>query len=128
MSLTVSPDLLDQAKRGRVDEADFLACIRDSLPYAWSVVSDLARRRELTGAEYADNQIPPPDQGCYGQLFRAMASTAVREALERHFGVRIAFQNCHRVAVFHPSAEKAYTEFTSPEAQILNQSPELIDC
>lgn len=41
----------------------------------------------------------------------------------------LAFQNCHRVAVFAPSApEDAWPEFVSPRAQILNQSPELINC
>lgn len=128
MSLTVPPDLLEQAQRGKIDNSAFLACIRDSLPFAWSLVSELARRRELTGAEFVDNQVAPPDAAAYGQLFRALASTSIREAMEAHFGVRLAFQNCHRVAVFDPAAEKAYAEFTSPEAQILNQSPELVNC
>jgi hypothetical protein len=42
----------------------------------------------------------------------------------------LAFQNCHRVAAFTPSAvdSTAYAEFVSPRAQVLNQSPELRDC
>ncbi|TYB56824.1 hypothetical protein FXF51_42725 [Nonomuraea sp. PA05] len=128
MSLTVSPGLLDQAKNGKVDDAAFIDCIRDSLPYAWSMVSRLADERQRTGAEFADNQAAPPDEAAYGQIFRALASTAIREALERHFGVRLAFQNCHRVAVFDPTAENAYTAFTTPEAQVLNQSPTLVNC
>jgi hypothetical protein len=42
----------------------------------------------------------------------------------------LAFQNCHRVAAFHPSAigGDRYRTFTSPRAQLLNQSPELVDC
>ncbi len=53
----------------------------------------------------------------------------MRAALERHFGVRLAFQNCHRVAVFAPWAPAdAYADFVSPGAQVLNQSPELLDC
>jgi len=49
-------------------------------------------------------------------------------AVERHFGVRLAFQNCHRVAVFRPDATRALAEFTTARAQILNQSPELTNC
>jgi hypothetical protein len=51
----------------------------------------------------------------------------MRGALERHFGIKLAFQNCHRVAVF-PEAGPAYQTFVTPREQILNQSPELRDC
>ncbi|MFF5205116.1 SCO5389 family protein [Streptosporangium sp. NPDC000396] len=128
MSLTVSNDLLDQAKAGEVDDAAFVACVRDSLPYAWSVISELVQQRDRTGAEFADNTVPPPDEAARGQLLRCLASDAMRGALERHFGVRLAFQNCHRVAVFDPSATKAHAEFVTARSQILNQKPELVDC
>ncbi|MFF4622587.1 SCO5389 family protein [Nonomuraea jabiensis] len=128
MSLTVPNELLDQARAGDVDDAAFLACVRDSLPYAWSLISGLAEQREQTGAEFADNQVPPPSEEARGQLLRCLASDAMRGALERHFGVRLAFQNCHRVAVFDPTATKALHEFVTPRAQILNQKPELVDC
>jgi uncharacterized protein len=128
MSLTVGPELLEEARRGQVDDAAFVACIRDSLPYAWSVVAGLADRLSESGAEFADNQVPPPDEEARGQLLRALASDSMRGALERHFGVRLAFQNCHRVALFRPGAEAALEEFRSPRAQLLNQSPELVDC
>jgi len=62
-------------------------------------------------------------------LLRAMASDAIRGALEAHFGVRLAFQNCHRVAVFRPDrSEESYRGFVSARAQILNQQPEVVDC
>ena len=128
MSLTVPNDLLDQARAGDVDDAAFVACVRDSLPYAWSVISELVEQRDKTGAEFADNQVPPPDERARGELLRCLASDAMRGALERHFGVRLAFQNCHRVAVFAPSADEALREFVTPRAQILNQKPELVDC
>jgi hypothetical protein len=32
MSLTVPPELVTAAKRGHIDDAAFLACVRDSLP------------------------------------------------------------------------------------------------
>ncbi len=52
----------------------------------------------------------------------------MRGAVERHFGVRLAFQNCHRAAAFRPDALEAYEDFVSPRAQIVNQRPELVDC
>jgi hypothetical protein len=128
MSLTVSADLLDQARNGDVDDAAFTACIQGSLPYAWHLVADLAGQLHGSGADLADNRVPPPDEGARGQLLRMMASDAMRGAVERHFGVRLAFQNCHRVAVFRPGADRAMAEFTTARAQILNQSPELTNC
>ncbi|GLX01107.1 SCO5389 family protein [Microtetraspora sp. NBRC 16547] len=128
MSLTVPNELLDQAGTGEVDDAAFVACVRDSLPYAWSLISGLVEERDRSGADFADNQVPPPDEAARGELLRCLASDAMRGALEQHFGVRLAFQNCHRVAVFHPAATEAFDEFVTPRAQILNQKPELVDC
>jgi hypothetical protein len=128
MSLAVPADLLDRAQRGEVDDAAFLDCIRTSLPYAWGVITGLVTDLEAGGDEFADNQVPPPDEAARGQLLRLMASDAMRAAVERHYGVRLAFQNCHRAAVFRPSATAALAVFTSPRAQLLNQSPELVDC
>ena len=61
---------------------------------------------------------------------RALASDAIRGGLERHFGMKLAFQNCHRVAAFRLSAVGGgqYQEFISPRGQLLNQSPALRDC
>ncbi len=58
--------------------------------------------------------MPPPDEAARGQLLRLMASDAMRAAVERHYGVRLAFQNCHRAAAFRPDATAALAEFTSP--------------
>ena len=128
MSLTVSPDLLEQAHRGEVDDAAFVDCIRTSLPYAWRVISGLIEELRADGGEFADNQVPPPDEAARGQLLRVMASDAMRGAIERHFGVRLAFQNCHRAAMFRPDATRAYADFVTARSQILNQRPELVDC
>jgi hypothetical protein len=77
MSLTVSPELLDRARRGDVDDAAFIACIQASLPYAWQLVSGLAEELRTTGADLADNQLPP-DEAARGRLLRMMASDAMR--------------------------------------------------
>jgi hypothetical protein len=127
MSLAVPPDLLGQAQRGEVDDAAFLDCVRASLPYAWNLIAGLITDLE-GGGEFADNHVPPPDEAARGQLLRLMASDAMRAAIERHYGVRLAFQNCHRAAVFRPAATAALARFTSARAQLLNQSPELVNC
>jgi hypothetical protein len=130
MSLDVPAALLERAERGVVDDAEFVDCVRHSLPYAWEVISEVAERATRDTAEFADNTTPPPSETHRGQLLRALASDAIRGALERHFGVKLSFQNCHRVAAFRPSAVdgERYRAFTSPRGQLLNQSPELRDC
>lgn len=128
MSLTVSPELLEKAQQGPVDNEDFIACIRQSLPYAWSVVARVAEELAASGAAFADNQSEPPDEASRGQLLRLVGSDAMRAAVERHFGVRLAFQNCHRLALFNTAAVAEHEEFVTPRSQILNQRPELVNC
>ena len=128
MSLDVPAPLLAAAERGEVDDADFADCVRTSLPYAWTVISNVATR--VDARPFAEHAVPPPSEAERGQLLRALASDAIRGGLERHFGVKLAFQNCHRVAAFAPSAVDGpeYRAFTSARGQLLNQSPELRDC
>lgn len=131
MSLAVSPDLLVQAQRGEVNDEQFIGCIRNSLPYAFGLVNELVQRLERghDDAGYVFNQTPPPDDQARGQLLRMMASDAMRAVLQRHFGVRLAFQNCHAVGVFpQGGADAELAAFTSARAQLLNQSPELVNC
>ena len=129
MSLNVPTAMLERAEAGSVDDAEFVAVVRDSLPYAWQIVSDVAARLHAGAEPFADHATPPPSEQERGQLLRALASDSVRDALEAHFGVVLAFQNCHRVAAFHPDRlDHTYVEFTSIRAQLLNQSPELRDC
>ncbi|WP_433681027.1 SCO5389 family protein [Nocardia sp. CA-119907] len=130
MSLDVPTALLERAERGEVDDADFVEVVRISLPYAWEVVSRVAGELHSGTVEFADNVVAPPDEVARGQLLRAMASDAIRGGLERHFNVKLAFQNCHRVAAFPISAVggDTYTTFIGTRAQLLNQSPELRNC
>jgi hypothetical protein len=128
MSLTVPPDLLEQAQRGQIEDEDFIDCISTSLPYAWSLVDALAKELNSTGGVVVTNETAPPDEASRAQLLRLVGSDAMRGAIERHFGVKLAFQNCHRLALFHPEATAERAEFISPRSQILNQSPELVNC
>jgi hypothetical protein len=129
MSLDVPTAVLEAAERREVTDEQFLAVVRDSLPYAWEVVS--AAAADNTGDKpFGEHEVPPPSEQERGQLLRALASTSIRGALERHFGVTLAFQNCHRVAAFSPAAVDGdiYREFIGIRGQLLNQSPELRDC
>jgi hypothetical protein len=130
MSLTVPAAVQEQAERGEVPAEEFVAVVRDSLPYAYELIAGLSAELRTSDREFADNLVPPPDERARGQLLRVLASDSIRGALEAHFGVRLAFQNCHRVAVFRPGAEDgaAYRAFTSIRAQLLNQRPELVNC
>ncbi|CAM5561055.1 hypothetical protein SMICM304S_06586 [Streptomyces microflavus] len=85
------------------------------------MISSLVAQLKVDGGQFADNQTPPPDEQARGQLLRALASDAIRGALQRHFGVRIAFQNCHRVAVFplDASVDDRLAKFTSVRGQLL---------
>ena len=137
MSLDVSPELLARAEAGPVDPEDFLDTVRTSLPYAYAMVERLTK--ELAGTansgaadevRFADNVVAPDSEAERGQLLRALSSNAIRASLERHFGVALAFQNCHRLAAFPAGSEGSatYRKFTSDRAQLLNQSPEFRDC
>lgn len=129
MSLDVSPTLLEKARLGEVHEDEFLECIHESLPYAWQLIEDLAGQLRSSMHLFVDNQTPPPSEAARGQLLRVLASDSLRHALERYYGVKLAFQNCHRVALFREDQlDATYEEFISPRSQLLNQSPELRDC
>ena len=130
VSLNVSPELLATAENGLVTDAEFVDCVRTSLPYAWDVVSKVMTDLHTGGGDFADHEIPPPSEVERGQLLRALASDAIRGGLERHFGAKLAFQNCHRVAAFPAGAVggERYRRFVSPRGQLLNQSPLLRNC
>ena len=131
MSLDVPTTMIAEAERGEIADASFVAVVRESLPYAWQVISSAVTDLELDGtAQFGEHAVPPPDEHARGELLRALASDSIRGALERHLGVKLAFQNCHRVAAFRPEAVggPAYQEFCSPRAQVLNQTPELRNC
>jgi hypothetical protein len=133
MSLDVAPTLVDQAQAGEVDEEEFVRTVERSLPYAWEVCSRVTARLragETDGRDFADDATPPPSEQARGQLLRALASDAIRSALEHHFRVRFAFQNCHRVAAFCTADVDGtqYRSFVSIRSQILNQQPGFRDC
>ncbi|EGJ34809.1 MULTISPECIES: SCO5389 family protein [Moorena] len=130
MSLNITPELLKQAQEGEVNQEAFIESIRQSLPYAFGIVEDLAKRLAQGQAEWVEHSVPPPTEQDRAQLLRMIGGDAIRGAVERYFGIKLAFQNCHKTAIFRPEAleSPAYQDFISIRSQILNQTPELIHC
>lgn len=138
MSLTVTPQVLARAEAGTLTEDDFYECVKLSLPFAVDVVHRLAHQAEASESDMAEFAPTSLDAKLRGQILRAMASDAIRSALALCFGshqsrapgIIIAFQNCHRVAVFLDTelGREAHRKWTSKESQILAQSPNLVDC
>ncbi len=88
-----------------------------------------SRQAQAGGASFVDNQVPPPCEQARGQLLRVLTNDSMRGTLEDHFGMKLAFQNCHRVAFFQKDRlDRSYEAFISPRSQLLNQSPDLVDC
>jgi hypothetical protein len=127
MSLNVSEALVQQAAAGEVDEPTFVETIRQSLPYAWNIVEKLAHSLQQDGEEWANYAVAPPSEQARGKLLRMVGRDAIRGAVERHFDMKLAFQNRHNLAVFRRNRldSAAYRNFTSIRNQILNQTPEL---
>jgi hypothetical protein len=131
MSLMVTAELKERAQDGALPLDEFINCIRHSLPRAWQVVEGLAdalrRQPSLTHAIHAPRHMEDEQRG---QLLRLIASSSMRAAVERHYGLWFEFQNCHNTAVFRLNSvgSEEHRRFISPEAQILAQAPELVDC
>ncbi len=130
MSLNVSPELVQQAEAGAVDERAFVETIQQSLPYAWNIMEKLVQSIQQDGLGWDNYAVAPPSERDRAQLLRMVGGDAIRGAVERHFGVKLAFQNCHNLAAFRLDCldTPAYRDFTSIRYQILNQTPELKDC
>ena len=92
------------------------------------MVERLAKELDVTGAASVQNLEVPPDDASWGEVFRLVGSDAMRGTVQRHFGVRMAFQNCCKVGLFRLDATEEYEAFISPRAQLLNQDPSLLNC
>ena len=130
MSLNVSASLIQQAEADRINPDAFVDSIRESLPYAWNIVDKLAHSIHQEGMNWDNYAVAPPSEQARGQLLRMIGGDAIRSAVENHFDVKLAFQNCHNLAAFRRDRldSPAYREFISIRSQILNQTPEMRDC
>ncbi|MEO0538636.1 MAG: SCO5389 family protein [Cyanobacteria bacterium P01_A01_bin.123] len=130
MSLNVSASLIQQAEADQIDPDAFVESVRESLPYAWNIAEKLAHSIHQEGMEWDNYAVAPPSEQARGQLLRMIGGDAIRGAVEGHFEVKLAFQNCHNLAAFRRDRldSKAYREFVSIRSQVLNQTPEMRDC
>ena len=130
MSLTVPAEMVEQAERGQMSDRDFVSVIRTSLPRAWQIVEGLVTKSGRHDNALESYGAGPMDDATRGELLRMLAGTAIRRAIERHFGVQLLFQNCHNVAVVGAGQEDSpeVSEFCSIESQILNQQPQYQFC
>lgn len=130
MSLLVSKELQLKAVEGNVSKVEFVECMKESLPHAWQILSKAATLLKEKGEGPAIVEPADVTDEMRGQLLRALASNAIKGAVEEHFGVKFAFQNCHKTAAFLPEevGGAIYEEFTSIRSQLLNQKPELLHC
>ncbi|MEO1353235.1 MAG: SCO5389 family protein [Cyanobacteria bacterium J06635_15] len=130
MSLNVSASLIQQAEADQIDPDAFVESIRESLPYAWNIAEKLAHSIHQEGMDWANYSVAPPSEQARGQLLRMIGGDAIRGAVEGHFDMKLAFQNCHNLAAFRRDRldSKAYREFVSIRSQVLNQTPEMRDC
>ena len=93
MSLDVPTTMIEVAQHSELDDAAFVTVVRDSLPYAWQVISQVVGDLAVNpGSEFADHAIPPPDEAARGQLLRALASDAIR-LMKRRTGCRRVEKN-----------------------------------
>jgi hypothetical protein len=83
VSLTVPASLLEKAQRGAVSDDEFVDCIRESLPYAWSTVERLAKELDATGAPSVQNLEVPPDDAAWVRLSAWSAVTRCEEQFRR---------------------------------------------
>ena len=67
MSLDVPTALLERAELGDVPDADFVAVVRTSLPYAWQVISQVAGEQDGS-VDFTEHAVPPPSEAERGQL------------------------------------------------------------
>jgi hypothetical protein len=84
VSLTVPASLLEKAQRGAVWDEEFVDCIRESLPYAWSTVERLAKELDASGAPSVQNLEVPPDDAAWGEAFRLVGSDAMRGTVQEN--------------------------------------------
>jgi hypothetical protein len=130
MSLKVSEADIQQTVSGELSLDRFVAILKESLPYPMGLVERL--RAMLAGSPdgfAVIDEIPPSDRD-WMDLLRFGFGESFLPAVGEHFGLTLACQNCHAMAAVRrgDEANPRFRRFISPEAQVLNQRPELRDC
>jgi hypothetical protein len=87
MALDALPHPLAGSGAGTARDADVVAAVRASLPYAYRLVAGLADELRRGGAEFADAVTSAQTEAERGQLRCALAREEIRGSLERYFGI-----------------------------------------
>lgn len=133
MSLMVPPHVLEMAERDEeMSPAVFWCVVQESLPYFVKRVKELVANLKA-GETIARTNHAPANTEEFGQLLRGFASTPIKRAAERQFGIDLEFVNCHMTLAKWTNDQSAETisrmdALTSTRSQLLNQSPELVNC
>jgi len=92
-------------------DEELLASIGETLPYPWALVCQLPAQLRATGATFVDDQNEPPNRAARRQLLDLAANNEMRAAIERSYGVKLAFRNRRHLALFDPAAVQEYHNF-----------------
>jgi hypothetical protein len=129
MSLNVTEELVAAAEADTLTTADFVACVRDSLPYFYARVEKMAAAVN-GGQDAVINEDEPQTDEEWNQLLRGFASDPIRDAMEEHFGIALAFRNCCAAGATKPENTKdpVWQQTFSKRQQVLQQRPALRNC
>ena len=103
-------------------EAALLEAFKRDLPLGFARVEALvAKQKENKGRAMMDADSKTDEAK---QFIRLLGADVPRRVLEKHFGVKLAFYNCHKGV----AAEDEKKLNISAREQILAQDPAFIDC
>lgn len=103
-------------------EAALLEAFQRDLPLGYKRVEALVAKQKANGDRAMMDADSKTDEA--KQFIRLLGADVPRRVLENHFGVKLAFYNCHKgVAANDPKS----LQITARE-QILAQDPQFIDC
>lgn len=103
-------------------EAALIEAFQRDLPLGFKRVEALVQKQQQNGSRAMMDADSSTDEA--KQFIRLFASDVAKKALENHFGVKLAFYNCHK-GFAAPSTEDLKI---SAREQILSQDPSFIDC
>lgn len=112
---------LQTASESELESALIEAFKRD-LPLGFARVEALVKKQKENGTRAMMDADSKTDEA--KQFIRLFASDVAKRALENHFGVKLAFYNCHKGVAANNHEN---LQITARE-QILSQDPSFIDC
>lgn len=97
-------------------------------PLGAEVIARVGRNASSPENEFYDYAPAHMDPNQRLQLLTVMAVEPYRKACEHFWGVKLAFQNCHRAGGGKDPSKEVFRVFVSLTAQLMNQQPGMVDC